>query len=277
VIFFQDRTSYCGHIIDKDGLYKSSEKTNAVKDAPKPENVSQLRSFLGLVNYYHRFLPNLATAVEPLKELLQNNRKWNWTPKCEESFVKVKELIMSEQVLCHYNSTLPVRLATDASPYGIGVVLSHVFENGVERPIAFASRSLTKAEKGCSQIDKEALGIYWGVQKFHTYLYGRHVTLITDDNPLISIFHPEKSLPAMTTARLQRYAIFLASNNYSTEYRKTANHGNADGLSRLPLPSSSTDEKDADFDTIYYASQFDNFPVSCDRVRRETQLHPILS
>jgi hypothetical protein len=121
--------------------------------------------------------------------------------------VKVKELITSEQVLCHYNPTLPVRLATDASPYGIGAVLSHVFENGAERPITFAYRSLTKAVKGYSQIDKEALGVYLGVHESHTYLYGRHFTLIKDHKPLINIFHPDKSLLTMTTATLQRYAI----------------------------------------------------------------------
>lgn len=195
-------TSVCGHMIEKDGLHKSDEKTNAVEKAPKPENVSQLRSFLGLLNYYHRFLPNLASVLGPLNELLQNNKKWMWTSKCDDSFAKVKELIISEQVMCHYNPALPVRLATDASLYGIGAELSHVMEDGTERPIAYASRTLTKAEKAYSQIDKEALSIYWGVQKFHTYLFGRHFTLITDHKPLVSIFHPEKQLPAMTTARL---------------------------------------------------------------------------
>ena len=275
--FFRDKISYCGHVIDKDGLHKSSEKTDAVKNAPKPKNVSQLRSFLGLVNYYHRFLPNLSTVVGPLNELLQNNWKWKWTSKCDESFAKVKELITSEQVLCHYNTNLPIRLATDASPYGIGAVLSHIFEDGTEHPIAFASRSLTKAEKGYSQIDKEALSIYWGIQKFHTYLYGRRFTLITDHKPLVSIFHPEKSLPAMTTARLQRYAIFLSSHNYSIEYRKTVQHGNADGLSRLPLALSNTDSTNEDVDTVYYASQLESLPISCDRVRKETQRDYILS
>lgn len=151
-------------------------------------------------------------------------------------------------------------------------------EDGTERPITYASRSLTKAEKAYSQIDKEALSIYWGVQKFHTYLYGRHFTLITDHKPLVSIFHPEKQLPAMTTARLQRYAIFLSSHNYSIEYRNTANHGNADGLSRLPLstPSTSTDEE-TDACNVFYSSQFENLPVTCDTVRKETQRDPVLS
>lgn len=90
------KISYSGHVIDKDGLHKSDEKTN--ERAPKPENVSQLRSFLGLVNYYHSFLPNLASVMGPLNELLQNNKKWVWTTKCDDSFAKVKELIISEQV-----------------------------------------------------------------------------------------------------------------------------------------------------------------------------------
>lgn len=165
--FFKDQISFCGHVIDKDGLHKSDEKTN--ERAPKPENVSQLRSFLGLVNYYHSFLPNLASVLGPLNELLQNNKKWVWTTKCDDSFAKVKELIISEQVLCHYNSALPVRLATDASPYGIGAVLSHVMEDGTERPIAYASRTLTKAEKAYSQIDKEALSINLTVRKLTSF------------------------------------------------------------------------------------------------------------
>lgn len=165
--FFNDQISYCGHVIDKDGLHKSDEKTN--ERAPKPENVSQLRSFLGLVIYYHSFLPNLASVLRPLNELLQNNKKWVLTTKCDDSFAKVKELIISEQVLCHYNSALPVRLATDASPYGIGAVLSHVMEDGTERPIAYASRTLTKAEKAYSQIDKEALSINLTVRKLTSF------------------------------------------------------------------------------------------------------------
>lgn len=199
-----------------------------------------------------------------------------WTSKCDDSFAKVKELIISEQFLCHYNPALPVRLATVASPYGIGAVLSHVMEDGTERPIAYASRSLTKTEKEYSQIDKEAC---WGVQKFHTYLYGRHFTLITDHKTLVSIFHPEKQLPAMTTARLQRYAIFLSSHNYSIEYRKTASHGNADGLSRLPVTLTSTSEMEEEIDAsnVFYSSPLENLPVSSDTVRKETQRDPVLS
>ena len=104
---------------------------------------------------------------------------------------------------------LPVRLACDASPTGIGAVLSHVMPDGSERPVAFASRSLTKAKRKYAQIDKEALSILWGVKRFHVYLYGRGFTLITDHKPLTAIFHSEKGVPAMTAARLQRYAFIV--------------------------------------------------------------------
>ena len=116
-------------------------------EAPKPKDVPQLRSFLGLVNYSHRFLPNLSTLLHPLHQLLQKGHTWNWTKACEKAFTEVKTLIASDVVLTHYDLNRPLRLASDASPYGLGSVLSHVMEDGEERPIAFASRSLTSSEK----------------------------------------------------------------------------------------------------------------------------------
>ena len=228
--FFQEKVSYVGHEIDSEGLHKSPEKIKAVKEAKRPENVSELRSFLGLVNYYHRFIDNLSSVAGPLHELLNKDTKWNWNSKREKSFQSIKDLICSDKVLCHYDAQLPLKLATDASPYGIGCVLSHVFPNGSERPIAFASRTLNQAEKAYSQIDKEALALYWGVRKFNTYLYGHKFTLVTDHKPLLSIFSPKKSLPVMTAARLQRYAVFLSGYQYDIEFRGTKAHGNADAL-----------------------------------------------
>ena len=203
-VFFKDRVQFCGHEIDKEGLHKTQEKIEAVVNAPRPENVSQLRSFLGLVNYYNRFLPNASSVLQPLHQLLEQNSKWQWTEQCEQAFTEAKRLITSEQLLTHYDQGLPVRLACDASPTGIGAVLSHVMLDGSERPVAFASRSLTKTERRYAQIDKEALSIVWGVKRFHVYLFGRQFTLLTDHKPLTSTFHPEKEVPAMTAARLQR-------------------------------------------------------------------------
>ena len=213
--FFKEKITFCGHDIDSEGLHKTTDKTAAVVNAPRPQNVTEVRSFLGLVNYYHKFLPNLATILHPLNQMLESNYQWDWTDRCEEAFQKVKVMIASDLVLTHYDPKLPLQLACDASPVGIGAVLSHVMPDGTERPIAFASRSLSKAERNYAQIDKEALATVWGVKKFHNYLFGRNFTLLTDHEPLTSIFHPSKSFSAVTAARLQRYALFLAGFDYT--------------------------------------------------------------
>ena len=195
--------------------------------------MSELRSFLGIVNYYARFIPNLSSVLHPLYNLLEKDRKWCWTKDSDEAFKTVKKLITSDEILTHYDPNLPLCLATDASPYGLGAVLSHIMPNGEERPIAYASRSLSTSEKNYSQIEKEALGIIWGVKRFNTYVYGRHFRLITDHEPLISIFGPKKGIANTTAARLQRYALFLAGYNYDIVYRNTKKHGNADCLASL--------------------------------------------
>ena len=103
--FFKEKITFCGHDIDSHSLHKSPEKVEAVLKAPRPCNVAEMRSFLGVVNYYNRFLPNLSTVVHPLNQLLENNRLW----KCETAFHNMKEMITSEQVLTHYNAGLPSR------------------------------------------------------------------------------------------------------------------------------------------------------------------------
>ena len=143
-------------------------------------------------------------------------------------------MITSEQGLTHFDPALPVRLACDASPTGIGAVLSHVMPDGSERPVAFASRSLTKTERKCAQIDKEALSIVWELKRFHVYPCGRRFTPITDHKPVTAIFHPEKGVPVMTAVRLERFALFLAGFDHKIEYKSTTEHCNADGLSPPP-------------------------------------------
>ena len=99
--------------------------------------------------------------------------------------------------MTYYYSGVPLKLASDASSYGLGAVLSLVFPQGIEKPIAFASRSLSKAEKNYAHIDKEALAIVWAVRKFHNYIFGRRFTIVTDYEPLTSILHPQKGVPVI--------------------------------------------------------------------------------
>jgi hypothetical protein len=274
--FLKENVTYCGHEISAEGLRKTPDKIQAVRETPTPKNVKEVRAFLGLVNYYHRFLPNSATVLKPLNELLEKDRKWDWTDKCEKAFEDTKTMITSDQVLTHYNPDLPVRLACDASPFGLGAVLSHVMPDGYERPIAFASRNLAKSEKNYAQIQKEALGIVLGVKKFHTYLYGRKFTLLTGHMPLTTIFNPEKSIPVTTAARLQRYAIFLSGFTYAIEYKSTKRHNNADALSRLPVQND-TDTKTADADDVFHMSQIDDLPVTSAEIQWETRKDKVLA
>ena len=191
----------------------------------------------GASQLLQRFLPNLSTVVHPLNQLLKNNHQWKWTAQWETAYHNMKEMITSKQVLTHYDLSLPLRLACDAPPppMEIDAVLFYVMNDRSERPIAFASRTLTRTEQGYAQTDKEALAIIWGVKKFHVYLFGQSFTLYTDHQPLTYIFYPHKSIPVVTAARLQCYALFLAGYDHKIEYKNTKVRSNADGLSRPPL------------------------------------------
>lgn len=147
--------------------------------------MAELRSYLGLLNYYGNFIANLSTLLQPLHELLRKGVKWNWTEECEQAFVRSKSEPTTGNVLVPYDEKRKLILACDASPYGVGAVISHEMDDGKERPIAFASRTLTKSERNYSQIEKEVLGIIFGMRKFHKYLYGRTFHLFTDHKPLV--------------------------------------------------------------------------------------------
>ncbi len=201
--FLAKSVKYLGHMIDAEGKHALTDKLEAVQNAPVPNNTTELRSFLGLLNYYRMFLPNIAMVLHPLNELLQDKRTWKWNSDCQSAFQTAKDLLTSSSVLAHYDPQHPIRLAADASAYGIGAVLSHVYPNGEEKPIAFVSRTLTASEKNYAQIEKEALALVFGVHRFHQYLYGRKFTLLTDHRPLTTILGPKKGIPPIAAARLQ--------------------------------------------------------------------------
>ena len=128
---------------------------------------------MGLLTYYAKFVPNLSNMLKPLHELLNKATQWKWSDRCEEAFKAAKRALVHSEALTHFNPDLPLQLACDASPYGVGAVISHIMPSGEERAIAFASRTLSKAESNYAQIEREALSIIFGVKKFHQFLFGK--------------------------------------------------------------------------------------------------------
>ena len=274
--FLRDSVEYLGHLIDADGLHTTDSKLKAINEAPSPTNTQELRAFLGLLNYYGRFIPNRATLSQPLNTLLCKDHHWRWTERCERAFQQLKKTLVSSSFLTHYNPNLPLKLAGDASAYGVGAVISHTMDDGTEQPIAFGSRTLSKSEQNYSQIEKEALSLIYGVRKFHSYLLGRKFTLVTDHKPLTYILGPKRGIPPLAAARLQRWALILAAYNYNIEYRPTGAHANADSLSKLPLKSERS-RVTLDEPAVFNVSQLESLPVTAKQLQAATRTDPTLS
>ena len=274
--FLLPKVEYLGHQISSDGIQPLPSKVTAIIEAPTPKNLQQLRSFLGLINYYAKFIPNLATILQPLNSLLQAGKKWNWSVECAQALQEAKSQITSARVLTHYDPTLPIKLASDASAYGVGAVISHIMPDGTERPIAFASRTLHASERNYAQLEKEALSIVFGVRRFHQYLYGRKFTLLTDHQPLTTILSPKKGIPPLAAARLQRWALLLSAYDYVICYKSTREHSNADGLSRLPLPADPS-SLPKDGVTVFNVGQVQALPVTFQHIQTATRRDPAMS
>ncbi|UYV80232.1 K02A2.6-like, partial [Cordylochernes scorpioides] len=271
-LFLQKEIEYLGHLVTEEGIRPLDHKVQAIQKAKTPTNISELRSFLGLVNFYGKFIPNLPELLKPLHELLHKKRPWVWTKECGEAIDKCKNSITSERVLVPYDATLPLCLATDASQIGVGAVLSHIIE-GQERPIMFASRTLSEAEQNYSQIEKEALAIIYGVTKFHQFIYGRKFILITDHKPLVTILGSRSGIPTLSTSRLQRWALILSAYSYDIKFRRTQDHGNADLLSSFPVGC----EEIPRLNNVYALSYVEELPITAEEIATETEKDEVLS
>lgn len=219
--FMKRRIEFLGHVITEKGLHTSLKKVEAIANIKRLRDVTELRSFLGLINFYGKFVPFLADICAPLYRLLQHDVQWKWTKECETAFVKVKAKLMSNDVLAHFNPELSIGVSCDASPKGLGVVLFHRLPDGQERPIQFASKILTPTEQRYWQIEREGLSIIFGVKKFFKYLYGRKFIMITDHKPLLAIFGPKTGLPPLAATRLHHWSLYLSQFQYTVEYRNT--------------------------------------------------------
>ena len=221
--------SYHGHILSSDGLKADPSKVKAIKEMPCPKSKTDVKRFLGLVQYLSRFLPKLSEISQPLRELTKESVPFLWSSTQQTAFNTLKQLITDAPVLKYYDLNEPVSIECDSSSYGLGAVLT---QNG--KPVAFASRSLTETEQSYSQLEKECLALCFGTMKFDTYLRGReNIIALTDHSPLVSILSkPINKAPK----RLQRMMLRLQRYHLILKYKKGSKMYISDSLSRAPLP-----------------------------------------
>uniref|UniRef100_A0A183BXR9 RNA-directed DNA polymerase n=1 Tax=Globodera pallida TaxID=36090 RepID=A0A183BXR9_GLOPA len=244
---------------------------------PAPENLKELQSFLGMVGYYGKFIPSMATLSEPLNELRRTKVKWYWGKEQQEAFSQIKRMLVSNELLVHYDPEKPLFLATDASDYGVGAVLFHKdATSGKMGVIGYASRTLNPAERKYAQIEKEGRAVIFGVEKFNQYLYGRKFMLQTDHEPLKRIFGPKGELPVVAARRLHRWSLILMNYEFDIEYCPTNNFGYADGLSRLPSPEIDQICKDSREVKAIQEEAQNSLPITVDDIAKEIRKDAVL-
>lgn len=242
--FFRPSLKYLGFVVDKNGLRTNPEKVNAMINFPMPRTTTEIKRFTGMCGWYRRFIPRFSTLMAPINELLKGRKKGqkiSWTPEADRAFEDVKQALVSAPVLASPNFSLPFVLQCDASDTGLGSVLTQQQE-GEEKVIAFASRSLSKSERNYSVTERECLAVVFACDKFRPFIEGTKFTVITDHASL-------KWLNKMKdpTGRLARWSVKLNQFDFEIIHRKGKFNVVPDALSRSPVevPTQETEYLDA--------------------------------
>ena len=222
-----DKVHYLGHVFSEAGMSPDKERIAVIKDWPIPKTVTEIRQFLGLASYYRRYIQQFADITTPLHYLTEKTATFVWTEECQKGFQRLKDLLSQAPVLCYPSLTKDFELQTDAIAIGLGAVLE---QDG--HVVAYASRSLTHAERQYSVIERECLAVLYAVKQFRHYLLGRAFVLHTDHQPLQWLSAQKME------GRLCRLALALQEFDFTIKYRRGSSNANADALSRVPtIPS----------------------------------------
>lgn len=226
-VLFKKKIKILGHVVTNNKVTLDTDKVNTIQKWKSPTNVSQLRSALGLLGYYRRFVKDFSKIAEPMNKLLKKGEVWNWSEDCEKAFQTLRLKMLSYPVLRLPDAERRFYLITDASASGLSAILSQRDDDGADYAVNFASRSTSVPEKKYSPTQLECLALKWGMFYFRPYLYGREFTVITDHVAL-------KWLTSMRnpSGALTRWALYLQSFDFVVEHRAGKIHQNADALSR---------------------------------------------
>lgn len=228
--FFKPSLKYLGFIVDKDGLRTNPEKVEAMVNYPVPSTATEIKRFVGMCSWYRRFIPHFSTLMSPINNLLKGKKKGQkiqWNRESDEAFQKVKDALISAPVLSSPNFDKPFFIQTDASNSGLGAVLTQNIDDE-EKVIAFASRSLTKAERNYSVTERECLAVVFAVDKFRPYVEGVKFTIITDHHSLLWLNRMKD--PA---GKLARWSVKLNQFSFDLLHRKGKFNVVPDALSRI--------------------------------------------
>ncbi|GBL76715.1 Retrovirus-related Pol polyprotein from transposon 17.6 [Araneus ventricosus] len=231
-IFSQTSIKFLGHIIDGQGIHPDPDKIAAIENYQPPTNKKELKQLLGMANYLARFVPNYSDILFPLTSMLSNKLTFVWEAPQEAAFQKLKKILSSDPVLMIFDPKKETTVTTDASSYGLGATICQKQADGRRSVIAYASRTLTPTESRYAQIEKEALAVVWGCEKFRDYLTGMHFKIETDHKPLIPIFS-KKNLDDLSP-RLQRVKLRMMKFSYTIVHIPGKELFAADALSRNP-------------------------------------------
>lgn len=226
--FLRKEILYLGHIISSEGVSPDPNKIKVLLQYPKPKNADETKRFVAFANYYRRYIPNFSSIAAPLNSLTKKGVTFTWTSDCQKAFETLKHSLTTPPILQYpnFSPNNSFILKTDASGHAIGAVLC----NADDRPVAFASRSLNKAERNYCTIEKELVAIVWAVKHFRPYLYGRKFQILTDHRPLIYLFGM-----ANPSSRLTKFRLTLEEYDFTINYLKGKDNVTADMLSRVEL------------------------------------------
>ena len=234
--FCQSELRYLGYLVDSKGLRPDPEKVEAIVNLRPPQNISEVRRFVGTASWYRRFVPNFSSILAPILNLTKKNVRWNWSSDCQSSFTALKERLVTAPVLTAPDFEKEFYLHTDASSFGLGAVLTQKFDEG-EKAICYLSRSLSRQEMKLSVTEKECLAVIWSVEKLRHYLDCVRFTVITDHASLLWL-HRLKD----PQGRLGRWQLRLQQFDYHLVHRKGKDHVVPDFLSRsVPVSVESVD------------------------------------